>query len=89
MKNPCTSWDLLFSVSTCFGGLATGLESKVYEKKTAEIKDIPVKDTSQGVTAYAYICVEDKWYFYNAETTVNFKELYDANYLQAAYIYGW
>lgn len=60
-----------------------------YYMFTCVVKDIPVKDTPQGVTAYAYICVEDKWYFYNAETTINFKDLYNANYPQAAYIYGW
>lgn len=60
-----------------------------YYMFTCIITDIPVKDVGQSVTAYAYICVEDKWYFYNAETTTVFKDLYDANYLQAAKVYGW
>lgn len=60
-----------------------------YYMFTCIVKNIPIEDIEQGVTAYAYICVEDKWYFYNAETTVNFKDLYEANYNQAAYIYGW
>ena len=60
-----------------------------YYMFTCIITDIPVKDVEQGVTAYAYICVEDKWYFYNAETTTVFKDLYEANYSQAAKAYGW
>lgn len=60
-----------------------------YYMFTCIITDIPAADVEKGVTAYAYICVEDKWYFYNAETTVNFKELYEANYFKAAEEYGW
>ena len=50
---------------------------------------LTAKDIQQSVTAYAYICVEDKWYFYNAETMVIFNDLYEANYPQAAVTYGW
>lgn len=31
---------LLFTFSPCFGTLAAGLENKVYEKKSAEIKEL-------------------------------------------------
>ena len=60
-----------------------------YYMFTCIITDIPKIDVNQGFIAYAYICVEDKWYFYDTETTVIFKDLYEANYLKAAAAYGW
>ena len=60
-----------------------------YYMFTCIITDISMDDIQDSVTAYAYICVEDKWYFYNAETTTVFKDLYDANYPKAAKAYGW
>ena len=61
-----------------------------YYMFTCIITDISKADADEeGFTAYAYICVGDKWYFYNAETTVVFKDLYEANYPKAAEEYGW
>lgn len=64
-------------------------DSDGYYMFTCIITDIRDEDIREGVTAYAYICVGDKWYFYNTETTVIFKDLYEANYKQAAKAYGW
>lgn len=60
-----------------------------YYMYTCMIKNIPIDDIEKGITAYAYICVENKWYFCSAETTTAFKELYDKCYPQAAAAYGW
>ena len=60
-----------------------------YYMFTCIIMDIPFEDVDKGFIAYAYICVEDKWYFYKAETTTYFKGLYDTWYPQAADAYGW
>ncbi|MBQ8765698.1 MAG: hypothetical protein IJZ16_02730 [Clostridia bacterium] len=42
-----------------------------------------------GLTAYAYICVDDTWYFFPVEVTAEFGELYSTYYPIAAEQYGW
>ncbi len=53
------------------------------------ITDIPSKDANQSITAYAYICVNGYWYFFDPEMTTDFGWLYDTYYPQAAEKYGW
>lgn len=60
-----------------------------YYMFTCIVTDIPIKDVEQSVTAYAYICVNDKWYFFDAEVTADFNQLYSKNYPLAAESYGW
>ena len=60
-----------------------------YYMFTCIVTNIPIKDVGESVTAYAYICVDNKWYFFDAEVTADFNQLYSKNYPLAAEKYGW
>ncbi len=60
-----------------------------YYMFTCIVTDIPIKDVNQSVTAYAYICINDYWYFFDAEVTADFNELHTKCYPLAAEAYGW
>lgn len=42
-----------------------------------------------GIITYAYICIEDTWYFFPVEVTAEFSDLYYTYYPMAAEQYGW
>lgn len=60
-----------------------------YYMFTCLVTGIPEEDVDNGLTAYAYICVEDVWYFFPVEVTAEFGELYNTYYPIAAEQYGW
>ncbi len=60
-----------------------------YYMFTCLVKNIPESDLSMGIHSYAYICVNDIWYFFPTITTTQFNELYSTYYPLAAEKYGW
>lgn len=60
-----------------------------YYMFTCIVTNIPIKDVDQSVTAFAYICVNDEWYFFDAEVIADFNELHTKCYPLAAEAYGW
>ena len=60
-----------------------------YYMFTCIVTNVPVSDIYENLTAFAYICVDDKWYFFDAEVTAEFNQLYSTYYPQAAEKYGW
>ena len=60
-----------------------------YYMFTCLVVDIPMEDMKENLTAFAYISVDDKWYFFDAEVTANFNSLHSTYYPQAAEKYGW
>lgn len=60
-----------------------------YYMFTCIVTGIPIENVGESVTAYAYICVNDEWYFFDAEVTADFNQLYSKNYPLAAEAYGW
>ena len=56
---------------------------------TCLVTGIPEEELDNGLTAYAYICVDDTWYFFPVEVTVEFSEMYSTYYPIAAEQYGW
>ncbi len=60
-----------------------------YYMFTCIVTNIPIKDVGENVTAYAYICINDEWYFFDAEVTAHFNSLHSTYYSQAAESYGW
>lgn len=64
-------------------------DAEGYYMFTCLVVDIPVEDMKENLTTYAYICVDDKWYFFDAEVTADFNSLHSTYYPQAAEKYGW
>ncbi len=60
-----------------------------YYMFTCLVTGIPEDELDNGLTAYAYVCVEDIWYFFPVEVTAEFGELYSKYYPVAAEQYGW
>ncbi len=60
-----------------------------YYMFTCLVTDIPEFDRNYTLTAYAYICVNGKWYFANIPTNAEFSSLYSKYYPVAAEQYGW
>lgn len=60
-----------------------------YYMFTCIVTNIPIKDVEESVTAYAYICINDSWYFFDTKVTADFNQLYSKNYPLAAELYGW
>jgi len=54
-----------------------------------QYKNIPETDKNYTLTAYAYICVNGKWYFSEAPMNADFNSLYSAYYPKACEKYGW
>ena len=80
------------------GGTADGFVDKPisyiqdadgYYMFTCLVTGIPEEELDNGLTAYAYICVEDTWYFFPVEVTAEFGEMYNTYYPIAAEQYGW
>ena len=53
------------------------------------VVDIPIEDMKENLTTYAYICVNDRWFFFDAEVTADFNSLHSTYYPQAAEKYSW
>ena len=64
-------------------------DAEGYYMFTCLVVNIPVEDMQEDLTAFAYICVDDKWYFFDAEVTADFSNLYTRYYPVAAKKYGW
>ena len=64
-------------------------DAEGYYMFTCLVINIPVEDMKENLTAFAYICVDDKWYFFDAEVTADFKDLHTKYYPVAAEKYGW
>ncbi len=60
-----------------------------YYMFTCLVTDIPETDTNYTLTAYAYICVNGKWYFVTVPTNADFNSLYSQYYPLACEKYGW
>lgn len=60
-----------------------------YYMFTCLVTDVPVQDIYENLTAFAYICVNDTWYFFETEVTADFNELHSKYYPVAAEQYGW
>lgn len=60
-----------------------------YYMFTCLVTDIPVTDKEYTLTAYAYICVNGKWYFSEAPMNADFNSLYSTYYPKACDRYGW
>lgn len=60
-----------------------------YYMFTCIVTGIAEEYLDYGLTTYAYICVEDTWYFFPIEVTAEFSELYGKYYPMAADAYGW
>jgi len=60
-----------------------------YYMFTCLVTNIPETDKNYTLTAYAYICVNGKWYFSEAPMNADFNSLYSAYYPKACEKYGW
>ena len=60
-----------------------------YYMFTCLVTGIPEEELDNGLIAYAYICLDDIWYFFPVEVTAEFGELYNTYYPIAAEEYGW
>lgn len=60
-----------------------------YYMFTCLVKGIPETDKNYTLTAYAYICVNGKWYFSEAPMNADFNSLYETYYPVACEKYGW
>lgn len=60
-----------------------------YYMFTCLVTGITEEDIDNGLTTYAYICVENTWYFFPVEVTAEFSELFGNYYSLAAEKYGW
>lgn len=60
-----------------------------YYMFTCLVTGIPEEELDNGLIAYAYICLDDIWYFFPVEVTAEFGELYSTYYPIAAEQYGW
>ena len=60
-----------------------------YYMFTCLVTGIPEDELDNGLIAYAYICLDDTWYFFPVEVTAEFGELYSKYYPIAAEQYGW
>lgn len=60
-----------------------------YYMFTCLVTGISENDLSNGLINYAYVCVNDIWYFFPIETTTEFEDLYDTYYPLAVEQYGW
>ena len=60
-----------------------------YYMFTCLVTGIPEEELDNGLIAYAYICLDDTWYFFPVEVTAEFGEMYSTYYPIAAEQYGW
>ena len=64
-------------------------DAEGYYMFTCLVTDIPETDNNYVLTAYAYICVNGKWYVSEAPMDADFEVLYDTYYPVAAEKFGW
>ena len=93
-----TVFDINTAKTVAQGGTADGfvdkpisyiLDADGYYMFTCLVTGIPEEELDNGLTAYAYICIEDTWYFFPVEVTAEFGEMYNTYYPIAAEEYGW
>ncbi len=93
-----TEFDIDVAKSVAQGGNAKGFVNKPvsyiqdadgYYMFTCLVTGIPEEELDNGLTAYAYICVDGTWYFFPVEVTAEFAEMYSTYYPIAAEQYGW
>ena len=93
-----TEFNIDVAKTVAQGGTAEGFVDKPisyiqdadgYYMFTCFVTGIPEEDLDNGLTAYAYICVDDMWYFFPVEVTAEFSEMYGKYYPVAAEQYGW
>ena len=93
-----TEFDINVAKTVAQGGTVDGFLDKPisyiqdndgYYMFACLVTGIPEEDVDNGLTAYAYICVEDVWYFFPVEVTAEFGEMYSKYYPIAAEQYGW
>ncbi len=93
-----TEFNIDVAKTVAQGGTADGFVDKPisyiqdadgYYMFTCLVTGIPEDELDNGLTAYAYICIEDTWYFFPVEVTAEFGEMYNTYYPIAAEEYGW
>ncbi len=93
-----TEFNIDIAKTVAQGGTADGFVDKPisyiqdadgYYMFTCLVTGIPEDELDNGLTAYAYICVDDVWYFFPVEVTAEFGEMYNTYYPIAAEQYGW
>ncbi|MBQ8766952.1 MAG: hypothetical protein IJZ16_09115, partial [Clostridia bacterium] len=93
-----TEFNIDVAKTVAQGGTAEGFVDKPisyiqdadgYYMFTCLVTGIPEDELDNGLTAYAYICVDDTWYFFPVEVTAEFGEMYNKYYPIAAEQYGW
>ncbi len=93
-----TDFDVESAKTVAQGGTVDGfvdspvshiLDADGYYTFNCMVTGITENELDNGLTVYAYICVEDTWYFFPVEATAEFGELYDTYYEMAAERYGW
>lgn len=60
-----------------------------YYMFTCMVTGITEEYLANGITTYAYICIEETWYFFPVEVSAEFSELFGKYYPLAAEQYGW
>lgn len=64
-------------------------DAQGYYMFTCMVSGIPSAEKEQSLTAYAYICAGENWYFFESPAEADFASLYSVNYPLAAEKYGW
>ena len=93
-----TEFNIESAKTVAQGGTVTGFvdapisfiqDADGYYMFTCMVTGVTEEDIDNGLTTYAYICVEGTWYFFPVETTAEFSDLYCNYYPLAAEKYGW
>ena len=91
-------FDINIAKTVAQGGKADGFvdapvsyiqDADGYYMFTCLVTGIPEEELDNGLIAYAYICLDDTWYFFPVEVTAEFGEMYSTYYPIAAEQYGW
>ena len=91
-------FDINVAKTVAQGGQADGFidapvsyiqDAEGYYMFTCLVTGIPEEELDNGLTAYAYICIDNVWYFFPVEVTAEFSEMYNTYYPVAAEQYGW
>lgn len=93
-----TEFDIESAKTVAQGGTVEGFtnapvsyiqDADGYYVFTCIVTGITEEYLDNGITTYAYICIEDTWYFFPVEVTAEFGELFGKYYPLAAEKYGW
>ena len=93
-----TEFNIESAKTVAQGGTVTGFvdapisfiqDADGYYMFTCMVTGVTEEDIDNGLTTYAYICVEGTWYFFPVEITAEFSDLYCNYYPLAAEKYGW